>query len=137
MKDDAKIIADLKQQIHELEQQLSDYQHLEKKLQWLATFPEQNPNMVIETDLLGRPTYMNPEARQRFPELWQKGSSHPLLKGLRPIVAAFVDTDQEFVGREDIKLFGVISVQDASVFCRGAEMFVNAQSVISCPVRIR
>ncbi|MCA9900312.1 MAG: sensor histidine kinase [Ardenticatenaceae bacterium] len=100
MKDDAKIIADLKQQIHELEQQLSDYQHLEKKLQWLATFPEQNPNMVIETDLLGRPTYMNPEARQRFPELWQKGSSHPLLKGLRPIVAAFVDTDQEFVGRE-------------------------------------
>lgn len=93
-------IATLQAKIAELEQHLSDYQHLEKKLQWLATFPEQNPNMVIETDLLGRPTYMNPEARQRFPELWQQGPGHPLLKGLRPIVAAFVDTDKEFVGRE-------------------------------------
>ena len=95
----SQIVA-LQARIAQLEQQVSDYQHLEKKLQWLATFPEQNPNMVIETDLLGRPTYMNPEARQRFPELWQQGPSHPLLKGLRPIVAAFVDTDEEFVGRE-------------------------------------
>jgi signal transduction histidine kinase len=100
MNEQSAEIAALHEKIGQLEQQVADYQHLEKKLQWLATFPEQNPNMVIETDLLGRPTYMNPEARTRFPELWQQGSKHPLLRGLRPIIAAFVDSDQEFVGRE-------------------------------------
>lgn len=93
-------IATLQARINQLEQQVIDYQHLEKKLQWLATFPEQNPNMVIETDLLGRPTYMNPEAQNRFPELWEQGARHPLLRGLRPIIVAFVDSGQEFVGRE-------------------------------------
>ncbi len=93
-------IAELQTKINQLEQQVADYQQLEKKLQWLATFPEQNPNMVIETDLLGRPTYMNPEAQNRFPELWQQGPGHPLLRGLRPIIASFVDSGQEYVGRE-------------------------------------
>jgi signal transduction histidine kinase len=90
----------LQETIARLEQQVADYQQLEKKLQWLASFPEQNPNMVIETDLLGRPTYMNPEARSRFPELGQQGLGHPLLRGLRPIIVSFVDSDQEYVARE-------------------------------------
>jgi signal transduction histidine kinase len=93
-------IGQLQEKIAQLEQQVVDYQKLEKKLQWLASFPEQNPNMVIETDLLGRPTYMNPEARNRFPELMQQGPGHPLLRGLRRIVAAFIDSGQEYVGRE-------------------------------------
>lgn len=93
-------ISTLQATITRLEQQVADYQKLEKKLQWLASFPEQNPNMVIETDLLGRPTYMNPEAQNRFPELWQQGPGHPLLRGLRPIIASFVDSGQEYVGRE-------------------------------------
>lgn len=90
----------LQEQVSRLEQQVVDYQHLEKKLQWLASFPEQNPNMVIETDLLGRPTYMNPEARSRFPELLQQGPGHPLLRGLRRIVVSFIDSGQEYVARE-------------------------------------
>jgi PAS domain-containing protein len=93
-------ISTLQETVARLEQQVADYQQLEKKLQWLATFPEQNPNMVIETDLLGRPTYMNREARSRFPELQQQGPGHPLLRGLRPIIASFVDSGQEYVARE-------------------------------------
>ncbi|MBK8900175.1 MAG: sensor histidine kinase [Anaerolineaceae bacterium] len=93
-------ISTLQATVARLEQQVADYQQLEKKLQWLASFPEQNPNMVIETDLLGRPTYMNPEARHRFPELGQQGLGHPLLRGLRPIIVSFADSDQEYVARE-------------------------------------
>ncbi len=96
----AQQIAALQEKISQLEQQVADYRQLEKKLQWLASFPEQNPNMVIETDLLGRPTYMNPEAKSRFPELMQQGPGHPLLRGLRPIIASFVDSGQEYVARE-------------------------------------
>ena len=93
-------ISALQETVARLEQQVADYQQLETKLQWLASFPEQNPNMVIETDLLGRPTYMNREARSRFPELQQQGPGHPLLRGLRPIIASFVDSGQEYVARE-------------------------------------
>lgn len=93
-------LASLQAKITQLEQQVDDYQHLEKKLQWLATFPEQNPNMVIETDLKGQPTYLNPEAQSRFPDLMQAGPEHPVLNGLRPIIAAFAQSGQEYVGRE-------------------------------------
>ncbi|MCA9955199.1 MAG: sensor histidine kinase [Anaerolineales bacterium] len=93
-------INSLKVKIAQLEKQVADYQQMEKKLQWLASFPEQNPNMVIETDLLGRPTYMNPEAKSRFPELVQQSLGHPLLRGLRPIIVSFVETEQEYVARE-------------------------------------
>lgn len=96
----AQQIAAMQEKITQLEQQVADYRQLEKKLQWLASFPEQNPNMVIETDLLGRPTYMNPEAKNRFPELQQQGPGHPILRGLRPIIASFVDSGQEYVARE-------------------------------------
>ncbi len=93
-------IADLQAKITHLEQQVLDYQHLEKQLQWLATFPEQNPNMVIETDLSGQITYLNPEAQARFPNLMQVGVEHPVLRGLRPIIAAFKESGHEYVGRE-------------------------------------
>ena len=93
-------IRTLQAEISQLKSQVVDYQHLEEKLQWLATFPEQNPNMVIETDLTGQPTYLNPEAQARFPELMQQGAGHPVLDGLRPIIAAFAQSGQEYVGRE-------------------------------------
>jgi signal transduction histidine kinase len=52
------------------------------KLQRLAIFPEENPNPVIELEFDGRATYLNPAAQARFPELWQQGPAHPLLRGL-------------------------------------------------------
>ncbi len=52
----------------------------------LATFPEQNPNAVIETDMAGRVTYCNPEAANRFPELLLR-ANHPLVAGVLDVVA--------------------------------------------------
>lgn len=66
----------------------------------LATFPEQNPNPVIETDLHGRVTYLNPEAVARFPELSAQGIDHPLVAGVLETVAQFRDEGREFAQRE-------------------------------------
>ena len=66
----------------------------------MATFPEQNPNPVIETDLAGKVTYLNPVAEAQFPQLWADGSSHPILKDLKSIVAAFQAGDKSYVARE-------------------------------------
>ena len=52
----------------------------------LASFPEQNPDPVIEADLEGRVTYLNPMARTRFPDLEKLGSFHPLLRDLQSII---------------------------------------------------
>lgn len=56
-------------------------------LRRLASFPERNPNPVIEVDLDLRVTYVNPLAREHFPRLPELGAAHPMLAGLVPIVA--------------------------------------------------
>src|SRR3989339_571118 len=48
----------------------------------LASFPELNPNPVLEMDLQGRINYVNPAARRLFPNLETLGLSHRFLHGL-------------------------------------------------------
>ncbi len=48
----------------------------------LASFPEINPNPIIEIDLEGQITYLNPAATIKFPEIRQSGKEHPILAGL-------------------------------------------------------
>lgn len=52
----------------------------------LASFPEQNPYPVIETDCDGKITYMNPAAREHYPELPTVHKGHPLFMGLDTIL---------------------------------------------------
>ena len=66
----------------------------------LATFPEQNPNAVIETDMSGTITYCNPEAVRRFPDLADLGIAHPLVAGVLEIVEGFRSDGREFAQRE-------------------------------------
>ncbi len=49
----------------------------------LASFPEQNPNPVIELKLFGEITYLNPAARNSFPDLIQGDFSHPLFSVIK------------------------------------------------------
>ncbi len=95
-----KELANLQHRIAVLEHQISDNKNLEEKLHWLATFPEQNPNMVIETNMHGDVTYVNPEAKLRYPDLIQLSSNHPVLKGLKPIIASFAKSSQDYKERE-------------------------------------
>jgi signal transduction histidine kinase len=90
----------LRRQVARLETLADEHRAAEVKLARLATFPEQNPNMVIEMDVTGQVTYLNPVAQDWFPELWQEGLSHPLLKDLRSIVATFEKGNQSYVARE-------------------------------------
>ena len=66
----------------------------------LATFPEQNPNAVIETDMSGTITYCNPEAVRRFPDLAERGIAHPLVAGALDLVEQFRSDGHEFAQRE-------------------------------------
>lgn len=60
----------------------------EKDIARLALFPEQNPNPVVEVDLgTGGINYLNPAARNRFPEMTGNGFAHPLFDEVRKRVA--------------------------------------------------
>jgi diguanylate cyclase (GGDEF)-like protein/PAS domain S-box-containing protein len=51
-------------------------------LRHLASFPQENPNPVVEVDASGALVYANPAALRLFPDLPAEGSRHPLLAGL-------------------------------------------------------
>ena len=54
----------------------------EERLQQLASLPDDNPLPIVETDLEGKVTYVNPEASSRFPDLREGDGLHPLLAKL-------------------------------------------------------
>ena len=49
------------------------------ELAYVASFPEHNPNPIIEADMAGRLRYTNPAALKVFPDLVARGSTHPWL----------------------------------------------------------
>ncbi|MBA4192498.1 MAG: hypothetical protein C0467_31400 [Planctomycetaceae bacterium] len=51
----------------------------ERAIARLATFPEHDPNLVIEVDRDNRLEYANPAAKLAFPELSETSYTHPIL----------------------------------------------------------
>ena len=61
----------------------------EDKIAWLASIPEQSPLLVVEIELPGGVVhYVNPTARQTFPDLQQQGFGHAWFAGLDPAMEA-------------------------------------------------
>ncbi len=54
-----------------------------RELGRLASFPELNPNPIIELNLQCQITYINPAGTRIFPDLGVVGVTHPVLKGLK------------------------------------------------------
>jgi diguanylate cyclase (GGDEF)-like protein len=52
----------------------------------LASIPELSPHPILEIDLAGTITYLNPAAAEKFPNLQMIGTEHPMLAGLVSMV---------------------------------------------------
>jgi signal transduction histidine kinase/PAS domain-containing protein len=63
----------------------------------LASFLDQNPDILIETDLNGNVHYLNPAAITQFPDLLESGPSHPLLEKWEEITFKFNHSSDVFV----------------------------------------
>lgn len=67
---------------------------------WLASFSKQDPNPVIEIDLDGKVTYLNPVTATRFPDLPETEFQHPILEGVLSIIALLKGRKVKIVTRE-------------------------------------
>ena len=68
----------------------------------LASFPELIANPIIENDLAGNITYLNPAAIIQFPDIRQEKLNHPVLAGL----AETVQNGQETFFAREVKVNG-------------------------------
>ena len=80
---------------------ITDRKRAEAKMAWLASFPENNPNPIVEFDLVTSVvSYTNPFAARLFPDLQSLGSQHPWLAGLQEAAKPLLEGSTEAVRRE-------------------------------------
>lgn len=66
----------------DMEKEIAERKKAEAASAHLASFPELNPDPVLELDASGNITYVNPSAKNAFPDLMSKGGEHPILAGI-------------------------------------------------------
>jgi PAS domain S-box-containing protein len=64
---------------------LTQHKKMEEQIAHLASFPQLNPNPVVEVDLAGHVHYSNPAADGLFPDLKEARLHHPWLMDLEKI----------------------------------------------------
>ncbi|CAA9287429.1 MAG: hypothetical protein AVDCRST_MAG93-3646, partial [uncultured Chloroflexia bacterium] len=69
----------------EAQREIAERKKAEEALTRLASFPRLNPNPVVETKVAGEPSYLNPAAKEVFPDLSTLGNEHPILTDLESI----------------------------------------------------
>ncbi len=79
---------------------ITERKKAEEELSRLASFPRLNPNPVIEMDLAGNLTYCNPAAMEKFPDLEEKGTVHPVLDDLEDAISMLALGEETFLGDE-------------------------------------
>lgn len=102
------------------EQKIND-EHLRR----LASFPEQDPNPIVETDLKGNILYVNPTAQIVFPDILEKQKEHPVLEWVWGKMEALLEQPGEVLSREismdgevyEQAVFYLPEVQLLRIFC--------------------
>lgn len=79
----------------------------QERLAWLASFPNLDPNPVIEINSTGEITYVNLAARVEFPDLTTLGRKHQLVKGMLSTTDKFKMGRNEYAMVEKIINGGV------------------------------
>ncbi len=102
-----------------------------RQLSRLASFPQLHPNPVIETDLAGNVTYLNPAGVRLFPDIRRVGLHHPMLSDLKSVIADLpTATERSFVREikvDDITYQQVVSYIQASGLVRIYALDVTEQ----------
>lgn len=79
----------------------ADLQNMsEASLVRMASFPELTPSPILEMDLQGTVTYLNPAAVMQFPDISKEGVAHPMLQGLLKMVQTEHSSKSNFFVRE-------------------------------------
>lgn len=68
----------------------------------LVSFVELSPHPIVELELSGDITYLNPAALLKFPALKQAGLEHPILSGLISLVQTQTDDETSLVREIDL-----------------------------------
>ena len=66
----------------------------------LASYPELNPNPIIEIDSLDTVTYVNAACRRWFPDVLEMGVKHPFLRGVSEIMSEVIKKGENSCTRE-------------------------------------
>ena len=77
----------------------------------LASFPELDPNPVMELDLEARLVYLNLSAKKMFPDIDILGIKHPFLDNWSQLVRELKDAKQPEIISREVQLGGLIYKQ--------------------------
>jgi PAS domain S-box-containing protein len=75
-------------------------ERVEEELARLASFPRLSPITIVETAVVGEPTYINPAAQEQFPGLIELGPRHPILADLTSVDREIRESDGQPVTSE-------------------------------------
>jgi len=84
-----KILEELEMILQDLHRASDELILREDGVERRSSFPQLNPNPVVEVDLTGHIYYQNPAAERLFPDLRTAGPSHPWLQGLEKLGEIF------------------------------------------------
>jgi PAS domain S-box-containing protein len=82
---------------------ITERKKAELQLAKVASFPERNPNPIIELEHSGKVGYLNPKARELFPDIAGAGFEHPMLAGLEQVIEKFEEEKLETSLAREVK----------------------------------
>jgi PAS domain S-box-containing protein len=79
---------------------ITERRRTEREQAWLASFPQLNPNPILEISLEEQIEFTNRKAQELFPDLLEQGIKHPYLMGWKEITDKILSDPTLVVHRE-------------------------------------